>query len=113
MEVRVHVDAEVDTAVVMTPVGTLDAISEVSLWDAVDERLNDTTPSLLLDLSAVDLITSAGIGTMVRIFHRIQSLGGTMVVFGANPRVRQVIEIVMLGEILGLCDSIEEARGRL
>lgn len=113
MEIRCQADTETDGVLVAFPAGTLDVQGADSMWQAVAEALAQKGPSLLVDLSGVDLITSAGIGTLVRLLHRVQSLGGTLVVFGPNARVRAVIEIVMLGPIFKLCDTIAEARERL
>jgi anti-anti-sigma factor len=113
MNIRCCQDEEIDGAVVAAPSGTLDVRGADDLWHVVTAELDSTTPSLMVDLAMIDLITSAGIGILVRLLHRVQSLGGSMVVFGASPRVREVIEIVMLSEIFKLCDTIGEARQRL
>jgi anti-anti-sigma factor len=112
MGFRCDVDCE-GGAVVATLTGSLHAHGAETLWATVSPRLAEDTPLLLVDLSGLDLITSAGIGTLVRLLQRVQTQGGRMVVFGANQRVREIIDVVMLGEILGLCDTIEEARARL
>jgi len=113
MEVHCDRDPEIDGALMAVPGGSLDTQSVDDLWQAVTHRLDEGTPSLMLDLSRVELITSAGVGIMVRLLHRIQALGGRMVVFGANPRVAAVIDAVMLTQILNLCDTIVDARERL
>jgi len=113
MRVSCQTDTEIRTAVVMSPVGNLDASGTNALWEAVTAHLSEATPSLLADLSGVEIMTSAGIGILVRLFHRVQSLGGGMVVFGAGERVRDVIEVVMLTEVFRLCDTLAEARQRL
>jgi hypothetical protein len=94
MGVRCGVDSE-RGAVVATVTGSLHAQGAKTLWASVGPRVAGDTPSLLVDLTGLELITSAGIGTLV------------------IPRVREIIDVVMLGEILGLCDTIEEARARL
>jgi anti-anti-sigma factor len=113
MQVRCETDAEVAGAVALGVTGNLGPAGMDTLWEAVTAELSEASPSLLVDLSGVELITSAGIGTLVRLLHRVQSLDGQMVVFGANPRVYEVIDAVMLAGILKLCDTIDEARERL
>jgi len=110
--VRCGVDSE-RGAVVATVTGSLHAQGAKTLWASVGPRVAGDTPSLLVDLTGLELITSAGIGTLVRLLQRVQTQGGRMVVFGTIPRVREIIDVVMLGEILGLCDTVEEARSRL
>jgi anti-anti-sigma factor len=113
MDVRCAVDREIDRAVLVVAVGRFDAVGADLLLERAVAMLNEEVPSLLVDLTGVELIASAGIGTLVRLLHRVQKLDGRLIVFGANPRVRQVIDVVMLGDILGMCDTIEEARARM
>jgi len=49
----------------------------------------------------------------VRLHHRVQKLGGKIAIFGVNKRVRSVIEVVMLSEILNLSETLDEARSRV
>ena len=113
MIVRCHIDTTVEDAIVSNVFGPLDEKGAVKVWDALAEELTGEHPSLMIDLSEVDLITSAGIGTLVRIHHRVHKLGGTLALYGANTRAREVIEAVMLADILNLCESIEDARTSL
>jgi anti-sigma B factor antagonist len=113
MELRCQPDGELEGTIVVALKGSLDVQGAVELWESVTPELDSGTPSLLIDLSSVDLITSAGIGALVRLLHRVQSLDGTIALFGPNPRVREVIEVVMLAEIFRLSDTVEEARQHL
>ena len=113
MELRCEPDAELEGTIVVTLKGNLDVQGAVALWEGATRELDATTTSLLIDLSSVDLITSAGIGALVRLLHRVQSIGGRLAVFGPNARVHEVIEVVMLAAIFGLSETLEEARRRL
>jgi anti-anti-sigma factor len=113
MIVRCHIDTTVENAIVSNIFGALDEKGSVKVWDTVADELSRDLPSLMIDLSEVDLVTSAGIGALVRIHHRVQKLGGTLALFGPKPRAREVIDAVMLTDILNVCGSIDEARERL
>ena len=113
MELRCEPDGELEGTIVAVPRGHLDVQGAVDLWDGVTRQLDTATSSLLIDLSSVDLITSAGIGALVRLLHRVQSLGGRLAVFGPNPRVREVIEVVMLAAVFRLSTTRDEARRKL
>jgi anti-anti-sigma regulatory factor len=58
-------------------------------------------------------VTSAGIGTLVRLLVRLRGFGGTVAIFGCSDKICEVFEIVMLHEILHVCESEDEARARL
>jgi anti-anti-sigma factor len=106
-------DGELANAVVATIEGLFDEAGAETLWQAVAPSLDSATPFLLVDLTGVNRITSAGVGTLVRLLHRVRGLGGGIAVFGAGTRVREVIEAVRLDQILNLAASIGDARERL
>lgn len=113
MQAECRPDGELAGATVVILEGLLDPAGAETLWQAASPRLTATDPSLLVDLSGVNLMTSAGVGVLVRLLHRVESLGGRVALFGAGRRVREVIEVVHLREVLNLCDSIEQARERV
>jgi anti-anti-sigma factor len=100
-------------AVVVTLDGLFDEAGAVTVWQEVTPSLDSATPFLLVDLAGVNRITSAGVGALVRLLHRVRGLGGGIAVFGAGTRVRQVIEAVRLDQLLNLGTSIGDARERL
>jgi stage II sporulation protein AA (anti-sigma F factor antagonist) len=114
MRVECSPDVEVADALVASLDGFFDQTGATLLWESVAPHLTGgAATSLLVDLSGVNLMTSAGVGVLVRLLHRVDSLGGRLALFGAGRRVREVIEVVRLREVLNLSDSAEEARQRL
>lgn len=113
MELRCQADSELEGTTIVELKGSLDVQGALDLWERVTPELDADRPSLLIDLSSVDLITSAGIGALVRLLHRVQSLDGRIALFGPNQRVREVIKVVMLADIFNLSDTVEEARRHL
>jgi hypothetical protein len=53
------------------------------------------------------------IGTLVRLLVRLRGYGGSIAIFGCSDKICEVFEIVMLREILHVCDNEAEARDRL
>ena len=99
--------------IVASLVGNLNEDGTERLWQATSSLLDESHPSLVVDLGRVELLTSAGLGTLVRLHHRVHKLGGRIAMFGASSRVRGVIEVVMLTDILNLRSTIDEARSRV
>ena len=50
---------------------------------------------------------------MERSFTLLKPQGGSLAVFGCDPKVREIFRIVMLEEILKVCETREEAVERL
>jgi anti-anti-sigma factor len=113
MGVECSRDLAMSEAVVAALDGFFDQAGATLLWETVTPHLAGEVTSLFVDLSGVNLMTSAGVGVLVRLLHRVESLGGRMALFGGNRRVREVIEVVRLHEILNLSDTVEDARRRL
>jgi anti-anti-sigma factor len=83
------------------------------LWQEVSARVETTARFVLFDFSEVTIITSAGIGILVRLLVRLQSRGGSLAVFGCSHKICEVLDIVMLKEILQVSGSEAAARARL
>jgi len=113
MEIDCRLDDVDSRIVVASLIGHLNDDGTDRVWQGTTALLDERHPSLVVNLSRVELLTSAGLGTLVRLHHRVQKLGGQIAVVGAKKRVRGVIEVVMLTEILGLCETMEEARARI
>ena len=113
MRVTFGPDIELRRAVLAAATGHLDVEGATQLWDVISPQLTETKPSLLLDLSGVDWLTSAGVGALVRVLTRVQKHGGVMSIFGAASRVQSVLRIVALEAILNVRPTADEARARL
>jgi anti-anti-sigma factor len=113
MNVSCELDAESSNVTVASLSGNLEELGARRLWEVLETHLNTDTPSMIIEMAGVDLITSAGVGTLIRILTRAKSLDGSLAVYGCSDRVRKVIEIVRIGELLGLSETLQEARGRL
>ncbi len=112
MQVTCVADATLDGVVLATAVGQLDAEGAACFWEVVPSRLEDAS-SLLVDMTGVGSMTSAGVGVLMRILTRVRPGGGKLAIFGCSPNVRKVLEICRLENILNVTDSANEARRRL
>jgi anti-anti-sigma factor len=95
--------------------GNLEVNGAMKLWDDVSARAGagDDTRFFIFDFSDVPIVTSAGIGTLVRLLVRLRGYGGSIAIFGCSDKICEVFEIVMLRDILHVCDSEEEALAAL
>jgi anti-anti-sigma factor len=65
---------------------------------------------LIVDLSGVPMIDSAGVRALVRGHTSAQRVAGSLRVAGLKPAVRHLLELSRLGDVLELYDSVEAAR---
>jgi anti-anti-sigma factor len=113
MKVNFSEEGELERSLVAHLEGTVDVIGAQEIWASISTRVGESAARVLIDFSDVSILTSAGIGTMVRIFTRLKAQGGSLAVFGCDPKVREIFRIVMLEDILQVCDTREEAIQRL
>jgi len=90
--------------------GNLEINGATQLWDEISTRAGEETRFFIFDFTDVPIITSAGIGTLVRLLVRLRGYGGAVAIFGCSDKISEVFEIVMLRNILHVCDSEDEAR---
>ncbi len=76
---------------------------------AVLERIGDVPERLILDLSAVPFIDSAGVHTLESSVARFQRVGSTVIIAGARPAVRQELAKHALGRSVDYASSVAAA----
>jgi anti-anti-sigma factor len=86
-------------------IGFLDAFSVSSFNEAMDRHIQKEPKGLILDLSKVEFLDSAGLGALVRLVDTFD--GNTLVV--AQGSIAKVIQVVCLDKFLSLTLTFEEA----
>ena len=72
-------------------------------------RLLGDSPDVVIDLSCVDYLDSAGVGVLVGLFKNARLRGGRARFCGLTPGVRSVLEIIQLDRIFEIYDDVETA----
>lgn len=62
-----------------------------------------------VDMSQVSFLASAGIGTLVNLHQQSKKAGGTMVVFGLNEQLTQVLKISRLDKLFPIKSDLDSA----
>ena len=69
--------------------------------------------SAVLDLTALEFLSSLGIRLLLSAARVVTRRGGKVVLFGAQPMVAEVLHAMALDQVLPLVPSEEEAVARL
>jgi len=67
----------------------------------------------VIDLSAVPYIDSTGLAFVVELHKFLVSRGGQLFLANANQRVREVLRLTRIGEIIPLFEDVEDAEAAL
>ena len=113
MQLAHEADSEIEGALTVRLGGALEINGAAKVWKMASEQAGDDARFFLFDLSNVNIVTSAGIGVLVRLLVRLQGFGGAIAIYGCNDKIREVFSVVQLAEILQVCDTEKEARRKL
>ena len=85
----------------------------MTVESAVKRAIDDGARKLVIDVTRLDYIDSAGIGMLVACNGQIERAGGKMRVAGAQGTVAKAFEIVHMDRITALDANVDEACGIL
>ena len=96
---------------VCRPVGELDAFTVGQFREALSEIGGPT--QLLIDLSGVPFLDSAGLGALIGGVRRSREAGGDVAVYGARPAVARLLHTTGFDRVASVSDSEQEAAAAL
>ena len=67
----------------------------------------------IVDLRAVPYIDSTGLAFIVELHKSLVGRGGQLMLADANQRVREVLEMTRIGEVIPLFQEVEDAEAAL
>ena len=97
----------------ITPTGRLDAAQTRLVESALLRQLSIGNRWLILDLSDVDYISSAGLKMLVSVWQRVRDQKGDLALASLKPRVREVLEMIGLDLVFTITDNPDQARAYL
>ena len=100
-----------DGYVLCRPVGELDAFTVSQFRQALAELASN--PLLLIDMSGVPFVDSAGLGALIGGIRRARELGGDVAVACNRPTLTRLLHTTGLDRIVTVAESLEEAAASL
>jgi anti-sigma B factor antagonist len=108
LEIQVE---DADGYTVCRPVGELDAYTVSSFRDALG-RLS-SSPKLLIDMSEVPFVDSAGLGALIGGIRRTREAGGEVAVCCNRPTLVRLLHTTGFDRIVTVAETIEDAAAAL
>jgi anti-sigma B factor antagonist/stage II sporulation protein AA (anti-sigma F factor antagonist) len=94
---------------IVTVKGRLDAISSPTAERHVFDLINDGANKLILDLSSVDYLSSAGMRMLLSTTKKLKSQSGKLVLCSVTPNVMDVLKISGFDHVLDIVKTQDEA----
>ena len=91
--------------------GRIDANSAPDLEDALNKCVNAGSGKLVLDLSGVEYVSSAGLRVLLSVRKRLVPLKGELVLAGLRPFVREVFDMTGFSKVFSLYKTTDDACG--
>ena len=89
--------------------GDLDARVAADLKEGINNKIEDGNNWLLINLSDVPYMDSAGLGVLVSGLKNTNRKNGDLRVYGLQPDVKNIFELTRLNKVFQIFDSEETA----
>jgi len=99
-----------DGADILAVVGEIDASSSIELDLAIAKSVGEGFTKILVDCSALEYISSAGLGVFMSYIEEFRDKNITMVMFGMKEKVINTFQILGLADLLHIRDSKLDAK---
>lgn len=98
----------IDRTAVVAAVGTVDVLTAPQLNEAVDALLTESPSAVIVDLTEVDFLASAGMSALISVHERISGSGHFAVV-ASGPVTNRPMRLVGLHEVIAMYETLDEA----
>jgi anti-sigma B factor antagonist len=112
METQLSMESRVleDDVLVVSVGGSLDALTTEEFDRAIQAHLDQGRTRIILDCSRLGYLSSAAIGSLVKLQARLRKRGGEVKLAGLYGAAADVIRLVRLDKLLHIYGDIEFAR---
>ena len=98
-----------DQISIVSIAGSIDAVTADQITGCIDERISSGEKHLLLDLSEVEFMSSAGLRVILSALKETRQQGGDLYLAGAQGGVDRVLKMSGFSKILKTYDSVDNA----
>lgn len=95
---------------IITPIGEIDASSSIELDLTIAKSVGEGFTKVLVDCSALEYISSAGLGVFMSYIDEFKDKNLKMVLFGMNEKVANTFEILGLYDLLTIAHDKAAAK---
>jgi anti-anti-sigma factor len=90
-------------------IGSLDAISAPNIGTQMLSHIDDGDTKIVMDVSKLDYISSAGLQTILKVTRKLSSVNGGFALAALTPNVKEVIELSGFTVFLSIFDTVDAA----
>ncbi len=98
-----------DQISIVSIAGSIDALTADQITGCIDEQISSGEKHLVLDLSEVEFMSSAGLRAILGALKETRRKGGDLYLAGAQVGVDRVLKMSGFSKILKTYDSVDNA----
>lgn len=102
-------DSNLGGAPVIGVSGRIDAAAAPLFESHCSRYLDEGHTTLVIDLSDVDYLSSAGLRSLVAVSRRLRPMNGKMMIVGVRGTVKEIFDIAGFSDLFPMCDTIRDA----
>ena len=102
-----------DDACVIVAESALDNNNAHEMHEAIGGLLSKGFKHLIIDMSQLEFLASAGVGSIIGNVETAREAGGDIVLCNLSATVRHVLDVLDLGDYLTVMGNVDEATARL
>jgi len=107
----IHQDETPDGFIICRPVGELDAFTVSQFRQALSELASSSR--LVIDMSGIPFVDSAGLGALIGGIRRTRELGGDVAVACDRPTLVRLLRTTGFDRIVSVTETVAEAMAAL
>jgi anti-sigma B factor antagonist len=106
---QINIQKVADNIMLIAIRGFLDAYTYGDLEQSINNLFNQKQYRLVVDMSNVDYISSAGAGVFIGAIGIAQENNGNIVIIRPKPGVKEVFDLLGLSQIFTITNNLESA----
>lgn len=100
---------QIDHLTVISITGSIDALTADQVANHFDQEYDNGNTRLVVDLSKVDFMSSAGLRAMLASLKQSRQMGGDLCLAGPQPDVERILKMSGFTSILKTYASVNDA----
>jgi len=100
---------EQGSATVLALSGHIATVESQLVSENLERLVSDEVAKIVVDMKNVDLITSDGLGALIRARKSSSEAGGRLVLAGVHGNILDIFRMTRLDKIFSLYDTVDEA----
>ena len=93
--------------------GDVSADGEPEIKAAYDAAVASSMPTVLIEMSGTAYINTSGISVLIRVAMEAKKAGNGLLVCGANPHYKKVLDLVRFSSFVSMFDTEADALASL